>query len=142
MKYLLDTDHISILQRPGSAEHFVLSGRIDQHPRDDFGLSVVSFHEQVLGAHTYLNRARRPAELVRGYVMLHEVLTHYAAAAVVPFDAAALAEWTRLKGLKLRTSPMDLRIAAISLANGLILLTRNLSDFAVIPGLVIEDWTV
>jgi len=37
---------------------------------------------------------------------------------------------------------MDLRIAAISLANGLILLTRNLSDFAVIPGLVIEDWTV
>jgi tRNA(fMet)-specific endonuclease VapC len=37
---------------------------------------------------------------------------------------------------------MDLKIAAIALANDATLLTRNLSDFRKIPGLRIEDWTV
>ncbi len=58
MKYLLDTDHISILQRESGPEFAALSARISQVSRDDLAFSVVSFHEQVLGAHTYINRAR------------------------------------------------------------------------------------
>ena len=37
---------------------------------------------------------------------------------------------------------MDLKIAAIVLANGATLLSRNLSDFRKVPGLKVEDWTL
>ena len=37
---------------------------------------------------------------------------------------------------------LDLRIASISLSQGLTLLTRNSRDFNKVSGLIIEDWTV
>ncbi len=48
MKYLLDTDHISILQRRSGPEFANLWARIVRMPRADLGFSIVSFHEQVL----------------------------------------------------------------------------------------------
>ena len=36
--------------------------------------------------------------------------------------------------------PNDLMIAAIALANGLIVITRNTAEFCRLPGLVVEDW--
>jgi tRNA(fMet)-specific endonuclease VapC len=52
VKYLLDTDHISFLQRRTGPEHFALISRMARYAPGDFGLSVVSFHEQAVGAHT------------------------------------------------------------------------------------------
>ena len=39
-----------------------------------------------------------------------------------------------------RIGSMDLKIACIALVHGAILLTRNSSDFAHVPGLRIENW--
>ena len=36
----------------------------------------------------------------------------------------------------------DLRIAAVALSNGLVLLSRKTADCNKVPGLVTEDWTV
>jgi tRNA(fMet)-specific endonuclease VapC len=140
--YLLDTDHISFLQRRSGPEHAALSARLAKHSPGDFGFSVVSFHEQVLGAHTYISRARSTAEVIRGYTLLLEVLQGFLAAPVLALDAAAGAVFDRLRAQGLRVATMDLRIAAIALSQGLRLLTRNAVDFSRVPGLAVEDWTV
>ena len=142
MKFLLDTDHLSILQRQSGPEYVALAARLARQQPADLALSVISLHEQVLGCHTYLSRARSSADVVRGYAMLWRVLQDFAAAAVLPFDAAAAAALDGLVAQRVRLAAMDLRIASIALSRGLVVLTRNVRDFGRVPGLVTEDWTV
>jgi tRNA(fMet)-specific endonuclease VapC len=142
VKYLLDTDHISIVQRRTSQEHHRLMARIAQRPPGDCVMSVVSFHEQTRGAHNLINRARRAPELARGYAMLDDILGTYRPATVLSFDAGAIAVYFGLRAQKVRVKAMDLRVAAIALSHNLIVLTRNTSDFVRVPGLRVEDWTV
>ena len=56
MTYLLDTDHISILQRQAGVEYGTLLLRMAQHPPTELACAIISFHEQVLGCHTYILR--------------------------------------------------------------------------------------
>jgi len=51
------------------------------------------------------------------------------------------AEFRKLQASRVRIGTMDLRIAAIAIANDATLLTRNLSDFGKVPGLRAEDWS-
>lgn len=141
MKYLFDTDHISFIQRRADPEHAILMARIAPHPPTDFAISIVSFHEQAIGAHTYLLRAKDNSGLIRGYELFREILSSFSAARVLSFDATAASIVDYLRQNRVRIATMDLRIAAIALANGAILLTRNSADFAQVPGLAIEDWT-
>jgi tRNA(fMet)-specific endonuclease VapC len=142
VKYLLDTDHISLLQRRSGSEFTCLMVRIGQLSPMDFALSVVSFHEQILGAHNFINRARTSADIIRGYALLSETLQGFATAPVLLFDAGATAVFDELRGKRVRVSTMDLRIAAIAISRNLVLLTRNISDFSKVPDLVTEDWTM
>lgn len=142
MKYLLDTDHISFLQRRSGAEFTCLTTRMGQHSSADFALSIVSFHEQVLGAHNFINRAQTSADTIRGYALLLEILQGFATAPVLSFDAGAIAVFDELRSQRVRVSTMDLRIASIAMSCSLILLTRNVSDFKRVSGLVTEDWPV
>lgn len=142
MKYLLDTDHISFLQRGTGAEFTRLMARMGQHSPGDFALSVVSFHEQVLGAHNFINRARNNTDVIRGYTLLMEVFQGFVSAPMLAFDAEASAIFDELRQQKVRVATMDLRIAAIALSRQLVLLTRNVRDFSQVPDLVTEDWTV
>ncbi len=140
MNYLLDTDHASVLQLPAGSDYVRLSQRILAHPADDFFLSIVSFHEQTLGGHTYVNQARNLPGLVRGYRLLTDILNGFRALPNLEFDAAAAPIYDSLLTQHRRTGRMDLRIAAIALAQGMTLLTRNRGDFGQIAGLTIEDW--
>jgi tRNA(fMet)-specific endonuclease VapC len=142
MTYLLDTDHISILQKQAGPEYAALIARIAHVRRDELAFCIVSFHEQVLGCNTYVAQAKTPADLVRGYRMFDRVLAAFAAAVVLPFDADASLVFDGLIVQRVRVATMDLRIASIALSQGLTLLTRNARDFSKVPGLTIEDWTI
>jgi tRNA(fMet)-specific endonuclease VapC len=142
VRYLLDTDHISILQKQSGPEFAALAGHVNRHDAADFALSVISFHEQMLGAHPYISRATSSAGVVRGYGPLARLLRDFAMAPVLPFDAAAAALFDELVTRRLRMGTMDLRIGAIAVSNGLVLLTRNVGDFGKIAELQTADWTV
>lgn len=142
MKFLLDTDHISILQKQSGAEFARLIARIAQVPRADLAFCIISFHEQVLGCHTYIARAKLPSDIIRGYEMLDRVLSAFAAALVLPFDANASNIFASLTAQRVRIATMDLRMASIALSQQLTLLTRNARDFSKVPGLAFDDWTV
>lgn len=95
-----------------------------------------------MGAHLYIRRAKDAAALAKGYATLEMVLKEFCKAQVLSFDAAAAAEFASMRGLKVRIGTMDLRIAAIALCRALTVLSRNLRDFTLVPGLNVEDWTI
>jgi tRNA(fMet)-specific endonuclease VapC len=142
VKFLMDTDHLSILQKQAGLEYVNLSNRLAQQAPNDVVLSVVSYHEQVLGCQTYLSRARSSADLIRGYDRLWRVHTNFTTMTVLPFDAVAAAVFDGLAAQRVRIGSMDLRLAAIAQSRGLTVLTRNLRDFGKVPGLHTADWTV
>jgi len=143
VKYLLDTDHISFLQRGAGSEFSQLKSRMSKHPISDFALSIISFHEQVMGANTYINKAKNNnTKLASGYKLLLDIQNDFSQAPILPFDAKAIAIFDKIRSQKIRVATMDLRIAAIAISNNLVLLTRNTGDFSKVPNLIIEDWTV
>ncbi len=140
--FLLDTDHLGIVQRQSCPEHATLTKRMREHPLDSFFVSIVSFQEQVCGWNAYIRRARAVEGVVRGYAMFQQLLGDFARMNVVPFDARAAEAFAELRSSGIRVGTMDLRIGSIALVRGLTLLTRNTVDFERIPGLRLEDWTV
>ncbi|BAZ87122.1 type II toxin-antitoxin system VapC family toxin [Dolichospermum compactum] len=89
MKYLLDTDHLSILQRQTGNDYSNLSTRMNCYPLSDFAVSTVTFHEQMLGCHAYINRARNSNDVVKGYEMMTRLLNDFKVLPLVSFDIGA-----------------------------------------------------
>ena len=63
---------------------------------------------------------------------------------ILPYDERA-AQWhaierARLVGLGLTPPFIDGQIAAVSIVNDLVLVTRNVQDYTVFNGLEIENW--
>lgn len=139
--FLLDTDHVVIAQQQSAPEYERLLQRVRRHDPDDFFVSVISFHEQVMGWNAYISRAKDLAGIVRGYSRLLGVLANFSEARVLPFDDAAADTFDGLRTQGVRIGTMDLRIAAIGLSQGMTVLSRNLVDFRRVPGLRVEDWT-
>ena len=79
---------------------------------------------------------------MRAYDRFQRILTDFSEAQVLPFDQQASILFDQMRARRIRIGTMDLRIACTALANNLTILTRNHIDFAKVPGLQIEDWTI
>lgn len=138
---VLDTDHMSLLQR-GGAEGQRIRRRLRTVPPDDVAITVISYEEQTRGWFARLARASTPERQIFDYGEVKNLLRDYCSIAVLDYNAEAAAEFRRLRDAKIRVGTMDLKIAAVVVANNAVLLTRNFTDFARVPGLSIEDWSV
>ena len=138
--YILDTDHLSLIQRNGQEGKNILA-KLAKTSVPEIAVTVITYEEQVRGRLGVLSRARTLDEQVLAYQGLQQLATNYQSIVVVPFSHAAAIEHQGLRKVYPRLGNMDLKIAAIVITNKAILLTRNQSDFGQIAGLRIEDWT-
>jgi len=103
--------------------------------------SIITFEEQMRGWLAFLAKAKTLENQVTAYHKLNRFLENYRVIPIIPFDSLAAIEFERLRNLKIRVGTMDLKIAAVAIANNALLVTRNLADFQRVPNLQIADWT-
>ncbi len=139
--FLLDTNHIVCWQYGTSIDFGFLKARIEKANESELFVSIVSFHEEIVGWNKYLSRATNSQGMVKAYSNFERILQDFGSMQLLPFDdrAADIFDELASQGIR-RVGAMDLRTAAIAIANQAILLTQNTVDFERIPDLQIEDW--
>ena len=132
MKLMLDTNiciHLIKAQPPAVLERFA------SHAVGDIGISVITLAELEYGV-SKSSRPSRNREALEQFVSPLEVAS---------FDRYATAAYGKLRAtLEKRGQPigsMDLLIAAHALSLDVRLVSRNVKEFARVPGLRVEDWT-
>lgn len=136
--YVLDTDTVSLLRM----NHPEVTRRVALVALPDVaGTTVITVDEVLTGWYGLARRATRPGQIEWAYHQLAEAVVFLAGLPLLRFPQAAITEYDRLKGLKLNVGKNDLRIAAIALHDGAVVVTRNVRDFGRVPGLVVEDWS-
>lgn len=136
IRYIIDTDAISLMMREDTdAKNYVLN-----LPHQETGITIVTYEEQVAGRLAQLRRAQSSSELVSAYTWLLKTAELLASLKLVPFTEAAMIRFDTLKAQKLNVGPNDLRIASIALEINAAVVTRNVRDFARVPGLRVETW--
>jgi tRNA(fMet)-specific endonuclease VapC len=138
-RYILDTDILTLYQRSHPA---VLQHAAGQSPTD-VAITAITIQEQLDGWHSVLAKARTHPQIAADY----DFLANFIAPSLVrfpllSFPESAILRYEQLLTLRLNVGRMDLRIAAIALEHGAIVVTRNKRDFGRVPGLVTEDWSV
>lgn len=122
MKYLLDTNIIVALTIHGDANVVHRAAECDE---GDMVTSSIALAEVALGT----ERGQQPTmDVLRAFV--EEV-------PVLDFDYKAALAYA---SLPFKRASFDRLIAAHALSHDLIVVTRNVADFADVPGLRVENW--
>lgn len=139
--YILDTDQLTLFERG----HPGVVARIEQTPFHQIGIIVITAEEQIRGRFAQIRRysstRSRVQEYLESYRWFRETIETIRDFSILDYDARAHAIYESLRQQKLRIGATDLRIAAITLSVGGVLVTRNSVDFDKIAGLAIQDWT-
>lgn len=138
--YILDTDHISLVQR-GNQNIALRSAGI---PPEFIAITVISVEEQLRGRFAKIREAESRKNrdgLLLAYRNLRVTFESLAKFSILDFTAESKNRYLELKQ-DIKIGKQDLKIAAIALSANGIMVTRNHRDFAKVPNLRIEDWTV
>jgi tRNA(fMet)-specific endonuclease VapC len=139
--YVLDTDHISLIQRGGAEGQRILD-RLAHFREDEICVTVITYEEQIKGWLKALSAAKRREDIAFGYLGLKQTAHDFCSIEILSFDFAAIEQYEKLRANYRRLGQNDLKIAAIAIVQDAIVVTRNQRDFGQISELKSEDWTV
>ncbi|WP_240884665.1 type II toxin-antitoxin system VapC family toxin [Sphingomonas sp. SFZ2018-12] len=123
-KYLIDADSAIYAM---AERHSALNQRLADCYPGDVAISVISFAEIAVGS--YVGKPPSP-EVLSAFIRVVPILS---------FDEVAAHAYARLPFKRAR---FDRLLAAHALSLGATIVTNNEADFADIPGLRLENWTV
>ena len=141
MIVILDTDHLTVIQRRAEPAYSLLRARLSKLPPNTVQTTIVSFEEQMRGWLSLIGRSRNRSREVAAYERLQALLRFFNEIPVLDYTEIVAARFEDLRRSKLRVGSMDLKIASIALSQDGLLLSRNLKDFDQVPNLQVEDWT-
>ena len=133
--FVLDTDLLTLYYRGDP----IVVRSVDARPATDLAISALSVDEQLTGWYTLTRQVRRTEEIARAYAHLGDAMVRLACWRILPYTESAIARVAQLKVLRLNVRLLDLRIAAIPLETGAVVVALNQRDFGRVPGLVVED---
>ncbi len=134
--YVLDTDHLTLLQRADAQ----VMARFDALPQAERAASVASFEEQIKGRLAQINAAKTAEKSAAAYRRLIETQNFYCSMRLLTINQATAEIYLQLRKIHRQHDKMDLRIAATALAHNAILVTRNTRDFAPVENLRLDNW--
>lgn len=137
IRFVLDTDVLTLLQHG----HAKLLQRLLAAVPGEVAVTIISVEEQVSGWYSLLRKAKSNSGLAFAYQSLADLVLRLAKHQIVSFTEPAICRFDALKSQHLGVRAMDLRIAAIALEINATVVTRNLRDFQLVPGLKCEDWS-
>ena len=118
--------------------------RAKQIPLADQSVPIVVLEEVLRGRFDYVRKAeaaKGQPVLVRAYELLQQSVESLSRMQVLPYTLVSHSLVLTWRLAKIRVKPMDMRIAAIAIANNATLATRNARDFKLVPGLKLDVWT-
>jgi tRNA(fMet)-specific endonuclease VapC len=136
--YVVDTDILTLYEYG----HQTVCQRVAAHQPSELAITVISVEEQIVGRFAQLRRARQPDQIAQAYRELATTVSFLGGLQILMFPETAVRRYEQLKSSRLKVGKKDLRIAAIALESGGIVVTRNVRDFQRVPGLTIENWAV
>jgi tRNA(fMet)-specific endonuclease VapC len=136
--FVLDTDMLTLLEEA----HPAVCKKVGSVSAQAMAVTVVTVEEKLTGWYTLIRRAKKPEQFIHAYCRLAGAVNLLKPLRVLEVSPAAFDRYQDLKTQKLGIGRMDLLIAAIVLDGQDTLVTRNRHDFAKVPGLVCEDWSV
>ena len=136
MKYLLDTNIISELQKPNCNEN--VKSFTDAISWEDMYITAISMGELSYGVEK-LPAGKKKHELA---IWLYTKVPEWFNGRIIDLDTEVLLEWGKIRALTGRTLPaVDSMIAAAAITHHLFLVTRNIKDFEDIEGInLINPW--
>jgi predicted nucleic acid-binding protein len=134
--FLLDTNVISALRRPGKAEPPLVQWA-DSVPASQFYLSVITILELEMGAQQLMRRDAVQGKVIRQWID-NDVMPGFEGR-IIPIDAPVAIRCAALH-VPDPKSERDAMIAATALVHGLTVATRNVRDFASTGVQLLNPW--